>query len=206
VEDYGEPGAPHETWYLPYAQGAETAAAESPALMVRSGGDPRAILGAVQQAAWRVDRNLAMYDVSTLDRFYLESLAQQRLTTILVTVLAGFGLLLGALGIYGTLSFSVGTRVREIGIRMALGAKPTDVLRLTLLAGLRLSAIATLLGIAASWETGRILAGQLSEIRPADPLTLLVAAGVLTCVALLAAYIPARRAAQVDPLVALRSE
>jgi putative ABC transport system permease protein len=206
VADYGEPGAPHETWYLPYAQFADSLPAESPTLMVRSAGDPRAVLGAVQQAAWRVDRNLALSNVSTLDRFYLESLAQQRLTAGLISVLAGFGLLLGALGIYGTLSFSVGTRVREIGIRMALGARPMDVQRLTLLAGLRLSAIATVLGIGASWEMGRILASQLSEIRPADPATLLVAAFVLTGAALLAAYIPARRAARVDPLVALRSE
>jgi len=206
VRDYGEPGAPHETWYLPYAQAASQPAAASLNLMVRSQSDPRGVIGAVQQAAWRVDRNLALSNVSTLDRFYLESLAQQKLTTILISVLAGFGLLLGALGIFGTLSFLVGTRVREIGIRMALGAKSADVLRLILLAGFRLSAVATVLGIGASWATGRVLASQLSDIRPSDPLTLVIAAAVLTCAALLAAYIPARRAAKVDPLVALRND
>lgn len=207
VEDYAaDPGSPHETWYLPYAENAQMPAADSPVVMVHSAGDPRAVIGAVQEAVWRVDRNMAVSKVSALDQYYLDSLSQERLSTILVSVLAGFGLLLGALGIYGTLSFSVGTRVREIGIRMALGAKPVDVLRLTLMAGLRLSAIATVLGMGVAWGTGRILASQLSEISAGDPWTLIGAAGVLTCAALLAAYIPARRAAGVDPLVALRSE
>ena len=173
--------------------------------MVHGAGDPRALIGAVQEAVWRVDRNLALSKVSALDRYYLDSLSQERLSTILVSVLAGFGLLLGALGIYGTLSFSVGTRVREIGIRMALGAKPVDVLRLTLMAGLRLSAIATVLGMGVAWGTvGFWLASFRRLARGIRGLYW--SCGGLTCAALLAAYVPARRAAGVDPLVALRSE
>lgn len=206
VQDYGGPGSPRETWYLPYAQFSQTAAASSIYLMVQSKADPRSIGHAVEQAVWSVDRDLALFDISTLDRFYLESLSQQRLSAILVAALAFFGLLLGGLGVYGTLSFSVAARVREIGVRMALGANPRDILRLTISQGMRLSLLSALLGMGAAFALGRILSSQLSEIRPADAATLICAAGILCAVALLASYVPARRAASVDPQVALRRD
>ncbi len=206
VYDFGEPGSPRETWYLPYAQFANTPAASFVFVMARSLGDPRSIERATEQAIWHVDHDLALFDNSTMDRDYLASLSQDRLSAIMISVLAGFGLLLGALGIYGTLSFAVGERVREIGIRMALGADRAEILRLMLKQGLRLSLVAAALGLAAAWAVGRVLASQLSEVSPADPLSIAGAAVLLLVVAAFATYLPARRAAGVDPIIALRQE
>jgi putative ABC transport system permease protein len=206
VYDFGEPDSPRETWYLPYAQFANTPAASFVYLMVRSLGDPRSVTRATEQAVWRVDRDLALFDNSTMDRDYLESLSQDRLSAIMISVLAGFGLLLGALGVYGALSFAVGERVREIGIRMALGARRADVLRLMLKQGLTLWLAAAALGLGAAWAVGRLLASQLSEVSPADVLSIAGATVLLLVVAAFATYLPARRAMRVDPMVALRHE
>jgi putative ABC transport system permease protein len=206
VEDSGDPGNPRETWYLPYAQNAETRAAQEIYLMVRSSGDARSIVNSVEQSVRRADKNLAIFDVSSMDSYYLQTLSQQRLSSISIAALAAFGLLLGALGIYGTLSFAVGERIREIGIRIALGAERQDILRLMLKQGMKLCLLAAILGCGAAWALGRVLASQLSEVSPADPISILVAAALLMAVACAAIYVPARRAAGTDPILALRQE
>lgn len=206
VEDSGDPGNPRETWYLPYAQNAEQSAALEIYLMVRSVGDVRGIVNPVEQSVYRADKNVAIFDVSAMDGYYLQTLSQQRLSSISIAALAAFGLLLGALGVYGTLSFAVGERVREIGIRIALGAERQDILRLMLKQGLKLCLVAVVLGCAAAWAVGRVLASQLSEISPTDPISILVAAALLMAVACAAIYVPARRAAGTDPILALRQE
>src|SRR5262249_40799244 len=149
---------------------------------------------------------LAIFEQSTLDGYYLQTLSRDRLSAVTTAVLAGFGLLLGALGIYGSLSLSVGERVREIGVRVALGAQPRQILALVMLQGALLCGIAVTLGLFAAWGMGRLLASQLSEVSPADPLALAGAAAVLLAVGTLAILVPAYRAARLDPLLALRQE
>ncbi|HEY2844457.1 MAG TPA: ABC transporter permease [Bryobacteraceae bacterium] len=206
VEDSRDTDGPRETWYLPYTQNARTTAAADIVLMVRSAGNPRAIEHAIEQNVHAIHKDLALYDSAAMDGYYLDTLAHQRLSSILAGSLAGFGLLLGALGIYGTLAFSVGERVREIGIRMALGATRGRITRLIVQQGMRLAVAASLLGIGAAWAVGRMLASQLSEIRPDDPMTIAGAAAILLVVAAIAVYGPARRAAGLDPIASLRRE
>ena len=206
VDDFTGGDGPHETWYLPYAQNAASAAAIDMVLMVRTPGDPRAIQQSVERSIHRTIADVALYDASTLDRYYLDTLSQQRTSSIFISVLAAFGLLLGSLGLYGTLSFTVGERVREIGIRMALGAGRREILRMVMMQGLRLSIFGTVLGMCAALALGRTLASQLSQVKANDPLALVFAAGVLLVVACGAIYWPARRAAKLDPNTALRSE
>ncbi|HXN64230.1 MAG TPA: ABC transporter permease [Candidatus Acidoferrales bacterium] len=206
VEDAGDPGHPRETWYLPYSQNAETTAAEEIYVMAKAGGDPRSITTPVEESVHRVDSNPAVFDVSAMESYYVQSLSQERLSSISISVLAAFGLFLGALGIYGTLSFAVSERIREIGIRIALGAERRDVLRLMLKGGLKLCLLASILGCGAAWALGRVLASQLSQVNPMDPFSVLLAGVLLMVVASLAIYLPARRAAGVDPIVALRQD
>ena len=146
VRDSTDETGPNETWYLPYAQNAETPAAADVVLMVRTPGDPSDVERGVEQNIHAAVKDLALYDASVMDSYYLETLSQRRLVSMLISIVAGFGLLLGSLGIYGTISFAVGERIHEIGIRMALGANRLEVLRLVMLQGLRLVSIAAVDG------------------------------------------------------------
>ena len=206
VLDAHSPGDPQETWYLPYDQLASTPAASNVHLMVRTGGDPRAVAGAVERAIRSVDPDLAVYDSSVMDSYYRETLTMERLSAWSVTSLAGFGLLLGALGIYGTLSLSVSERTRELGIRTALGAGRAQVVGLVLGQAARLAAIAVALGAIGGWAVGRLLSSQLSQVDPRDPWTLGGSALLLVMVAGVTAYLPAHRAASLDPMAALRQD
>ena len=206
VSDWTYPSSPRETWYLPYAQNAGTPAASDVILMVRSVGDPRSVDAAVERNIHAEYNDLALYDSAAMNRFYLETLSQQRLVSIMISLIAGFGLLLGSLGIYGTISFAVGERVREIGIRMALGADRSEILRLIMTQGLRLTLLGGALGFAASWALARVLSRLLSEVSPHDPLTYVAATALLFIVASFAIYLPARRASGVDPILALRQD
>jgi putative ABC transport system permease protein len=135
-----------------------------------------------------------------------ESLAQPRFTMLLLGSFAGGALLLTTIGLYGVIAFSVTQRTREIGVRVALGAQHGDVLGLVMRRGILLVGTGLAIGIPAALVLGRILTGLLYGVSPTDPLTLLSVAVFLTAVAMLATYLPARRAARVDPMVALRSE
>jgi putative ABC transport system permease protein len=132
--------------------------------------------------------------------------AQERLTMVLLSVFAGAALLLAAVGIYGVIAYSVTQRTQEIGIRMALGAQRGDVLRMVVGQAALLSAAGIACGAGAALGLTRLMVGLLYEVRPADPLTFGAVAVVLAAVALLASYVPARRATRVDPVIALRAE
>ncbi len=206
VEDFTD-GAPSSgTWYLPYAQNAASPAAADVVLMVRTAGDPAAIEHAVEGAVHRVNKDLALYEAAPLDRYYSNSLSERRTASVLISSLAAFGLLLGALGVFGTLSLSVGERVREIGIRMVLGARGAEILVLIIGQGLRLVACASALGLGAAWALGRVLSNQLPGVHAANLTVLLWALIALVLAAGLAMYLPARRAARLEPLDALRME
>ncbi|HLX00358.1 MAG TPA: ABC transporter permease [Candidatus Acidoferrales bacterium] len=176
------------------------------AFVIRTDGDPLSVVSSVKARVWSVDRNLPFSSIETMQQVLSDSLAQRRLYMILVGVFAGAALLLAAVGIYGLMAYSVSQRTNELGIRMALGAQRTDVLRLVLRQGMRLALIGTAVGIAAALLLTRLMSTLLYGVKPTDPLTFAGVAALLSIVALIACCIPARRATQVQPMTALRNE
>ncbi len=175
-------------------------------IVVRSDGDPLRLVSAVKAAIWAVNKNQPISKIETLEQVLSESLARRRLYMILLGVFAGSALLLAGIGIYGVVSYSVNQRTREIGIRMAVGARRSDVLQLVLGQGARAALLGIAIGIAAALALTRLMASLLFGVSASDPLTFAGVAILLTLVALAASYIPARRAMCVDPLTALRHE
>ena len=169
-------------------------------------GEPGAIVSAVRQAIKEVNRNLPIAEVAMFSDQVDRSLVQQKLIARLSSFFGMLALLLAAIGLYGVISYSVTQRTREIGIRMALGAERRNVLRLVLGQGAKLALIGVLAGLGASWALTRWIESLLFGVSPTDRVTFVMIALLLIAVALLACYIPARRAAKVDPMVALRCE
>jgi len=141
-----------------------------------------------------------------MDRLLARSMRQERFTTLLTGLFAALALLLAAVGVYGVMAYTVSQRTREVGIRLAVGAAPRQVVALVFGRGLKVTAVAIALGLAGALVATRLLRSQLFGVAPGDPLTFVVVSVVLAAVALLASWLPARRAARVDPVVALRSE
>jgi putative ABC transport system permease protein len=175
-------------------------------LTVRTTGDPMSVAAAARQAVWSVDRNQPISNIRTMDEILSEEVAQRRIGMTLLVAFASLALLLASLGIYGVLSYAVAQRTREIGIRMALGAGGKDVLRMALADGMRLAAAGVAIGLGVSFALTRLMTGLLFGVSANDPLTLGVVTLLLITIALMACFIPARRATQVDPMVALRTE
>jgi putative ABC transport system permease protein len=175
-------------------------------LVVRTSGDPQSLVAAVRGAIHEVDPYQPVNGVRTMDEVLGVETAQRRLGMILLTSFAALALLLAALGIYGVLAFFVVQHTQEIGVRLALGARPSDVLRLVVGRGMRLALAGVVIGLAASFGLARLLASLLYEVSPGDPATYALVAVLLACVALVACLVPARRATKVDPMVALRYE
>jgi predicted permease len=175
-------------------------------LAVRAERDPATIATAVEKAIRAIDRDIPIYSIFTMDQLLGNSLAQRRLTLILLASFAALALLLAAVGIYGVISYAVRQRSHELGIRIALGAQTRDVLALILKQGLQLALIGIGLGLVAAFALTRWMESLLFGVRPTDAMTFGVIALALLLVALLACWIPARRATKVDPMSALRSE
>lgn len=175
-------------------------------IVVRSDGDPLALASAVKAAIWSVKKNQPISKMEALDQVLSESLARRRLYMVLLGIFAAAALLLAGVGIYGMVSYSVSQRIREMGIRIAVGAKRGDVLRLVLGQGTKVALVGIVVGIAAALGLTRLMASLLFGVSASDPLTFLGVAGLLTLVALAASFLPARRAMRVDPMVALRHE
>ena len=163
-------------------------------------------LAAVQQAVWSVDGNLPLADVSTLEAIYEKSLARTSFTLVLLAIAGAMAMLIGLVGIYGVISYSVTQRTREIGIRMALGAEQSELAKMFLVHGLVLAGIGIACGLGAALALTRLMSSLLFEVKPVDPVTYAAVSASLITAALLASYLPALRATKVDPVVALRSE
>jgi putative ABC transport system permease protein len=175
-------------------------------LLVHTAQEPSAAAGAVTQAVHRIDPTLPVTEVTTLDGLLSRSVSPRRFSAVLIAVLAGLALVLSAVGIYGVMSYTVGQRTQEIGIRMALGARPGNMLALILGRGARLAVAGIAVGLLGAFGLTRFLASLLFGVGANDPLTFAGVAILLMGVALLACYVPARRAMRVDPMVALRYE
>jgi putative ABC transport system permease protein len=176
------------------------------AVVIRSSGDPLALTASVREAVREVDRDLPIANIRSMDQIMSSMSGDARFRTLLLGVFAAVALLLAAIGIYGVISYSVAQRAREIGIRIAIGAQNRDVLRLVVGQGMKLALLGIGVGIAGALAFTRVLSGLLFNVSATDPLTFVGVSTLLALVALLACYVPARRAMSVDPMVALRCE
>ena len=188
--------------YVPYAQDTWS----SLSLVVRTAGEPTAVASSVREAIRSVDKTLATYNLKTMDDVVSISAAPRRLPMMLLSAFAGVAMLLAMLGIYGVTSYYVTQRTHEIGVRMALGARMTQIMRLVLKQGMVLVLSGVAIGGAGAWGATRLLASLLYRVSVTDSVTFIGVAVLLLLVALIACYIPARRATKVDPMVALRYE
>jgi putative ABC transport system permease protein len=175
-------------------------------LLIRASSDPHLIASAATGVIHKIDPMLPVADVRTMDEILSGTLAPRRFSAVLISLFAVLAILLAAIGIYGVMSYMVGKRTNEIGIRMALGAQPRDVLRLVVLHGAKLVLFGIMLGTAGALPLTRLMSSLLYGVHASDPLTFIAVAIVLTFLALAACYFPARRAMRVDPMVALRYE
>src|ERR1039457_1382276 len=189
-------------YYLDAAQGPQL----STAIVVRSSRSPADLKGDLAAAVRSVDSSVPIYDVKTMERRVDESLIGRRFVVLLLTTFAGLALLLAALGLYGVISYSVRMRTRELGVRLALGAQRGEVMQLVLLQGLRLALVGVILGALAALMSGRIFSSLLFKVGMLNPLPWIAAMAILVATVLLACYLPARRAASIEPMQALRTE
>lgn len=175
-------------------------------MIVKTSVEPYALVAAIKREIQAIDKDQPIAQVQTLDDKLSESIAPQRFTLLLLGIFALIALSLASAGIYGVMSYAVTQRTHEIGVRMALGARRIDVLKLMVRQGMTAVVIGVVLGLAGAFATTRLMSSLLFDVTAKDPFTFVVVTAVLTIVALVACYIPARRATKVDPRVALRYE
>jgi predicted permease len=193
---------PTPAMYLPELQAAYNAMS----LVVRTRNDPAATVDAVRARLREFDPRIPVFDVKTMEQVVSYAVSQPRFSSLMLAIFSAVALLLAAVGIYGVISYAVGQRTREIGIRMAMGARPGDATTMVVLEGARLVAVGVPLGLLAAVALTRFLRSLLYGVAPNDPLTLGGVSAFLIAVALLASWLPARRASRVHPMEALRSE
>jgi predicted permease len=189
-----------------YVTIAQSPTTDSGGLVVRAAMNPDKLIKSVQAAIWGVNKNQAISDVKTLEQIKTESLGGNKLRTYLLMSFAGLALLLAAVGLYGVISYTATQRTHELGLRSALGASRLDLLRLMMRGGLALTGAGLAIGILGTFAVGRLLTSLLFDVKPGDPLSLILAGTILAAVAALASFIPALRAARADPMTALRYE
>ena len=202
IHNFGLAGEQRPEIYVPFAQ------VPSALLCVatRTVREPASLAAAAQHAVWSVDKEQAISFVMSMEQLASETIAPQHASVILIGIFAGMALLLAAIGIYGVISYAARQRTQEIGIRMALGAEPRAVLRLVMGEGLRLTVLGLGIGLTGALVLTRFLSSILYGVRPSDPMTFVMVALILATLALLASFMPARRATRVDPMAALRHE
>ncbi|HYV06906.1 MAG TPA: ABC transporter permease [Blastocatellia bacterium] len=188
--------------YVPHTQNPW----RSMVLTVRTTGDPASLIGSIRDQVWSVDKDLAIANARTMNETLARSVASQRFSMTLLAVFAAIAMVLATLGVYSVLSYTVAQRSHELGVRMALGARSNDVMKLVLQQGMKLTVIGTGIGLAVSFAVTRLMKTLLYEVGTTDPLTFAVVTALLLGAGLAACLIPARRATKVDPMVALRYE
>ncbi len=208
-EDWADP--PYAEMFLPYYQAKDylqetQSRVNYMTLVVRTKGDPSEAAASVKNAIWSMDKNVTIAEVQTMRDIVENANSQPRFYLVLLGSFAGVALLLAGVGMYGVMSYAVAQRTHEIGIRMALGARQSDVLRMVVRQGVVLALVGAVIGLVGSLLSTRLMVSFLYGVQPRDPLTIAAVWVVLTSVALLACYIPARRATRIDPMVALRYE
>jgi putative ABC transport system permease protein len=192
-------------FYVPYMQERRSFMAPRD-LVVRTKADPAVIAAAVRKAVWAVDKDQPVSNVRTMNQVFAAAISQERFQALMLGLFAALALVLACVGLYGVISYSVVQRTHEIGVRMALGAQPVDVLRLVIRQGMLLTFAGLIVGIVAGTFVTRVLTDMLFGVTPRDPLTFVGVPVLLLVVAFLACYVPARRATRIDPLIALRYE
>ncbi len=202
IRNFGVRASTREQTYVAFTQSVPTGAT----FALRTGRDPGGLVPSVRAAMRQVAGDLPIFNFRTMDDRFASSISTERLTLLLLGVFAALALLLAAVGLYGVLSYTVGQRTREIGIRVALGATRRSVLDLVVRHGLKLASFGMLLGLATSLGLTRLLSSLLYGVSPIDPVSFAIVALMLAAVALLACWLPARRASKVDPMEALRYE
>jgi putative ABC transport system permease protein len=175
-------------------------------LVVRADMNPLLLSGSIEQAIWKVNKNQVVANIETLEEIKSQSVAPARLRTALLAIFAGVALLLAAVGIYGVVSYSVAQRAQEMAIRLALGAAPRDLLKLVIGKTMLIVLVGLALGAGAALALTRVLASLLYDTSPTDVVTFVGMPLLLLLAALLASYLPARRATKIDPMIALRGE
>ncbi|MGH9631885.1 MAG: FtsX-like permease family protein, partial [Bryobacteraceae bacterium] len=188
--------------YVPLAQSPNY----NTSIVVQGSVEPSGLVKSIERQVHQINKDQALTDIRTLEQIKSESVAPNRLRTLLLTVFASIALLLSALGIYGVISYSVAQRTHELGIRSALGATAGSLVRLVIGNGMVMAMIGLVIGLAGSYAVTRTLSTLLFNISPTDPLTMILVAFILSVIAVLACYLPARRATRVDPMEALRYE
>jgi putative ABC transport system permease protein len=192
--------------FVPVPQAAWTPLAQTMSLVVRADAEPEALISAVRNAVREIDPAQPVFNVKTMGAVVADSVADRRLNMLLLGIFAAVALTLAVIGIYSVMSYTVSQHTREIGIRMALGARPLDVLKLVVGQGMGLTLVGVGLGLAAAFGLTRLMATLLYGVEATDPPMFAVVPALLVIVSLLACYVPARRATKVDPMVALRTE
>jgi predicted permease len=193
--------------YVPFAQAPRPPYdGRTMTFVVRAAGDPAAIVASTRGAVADIDAGLPLANVRPMAEVVADTTGQPRFTTLVMSFFAGLAFLLAGLGLYGILALAVEQRIREIGVRVALGAGRREIFRLNVGRGMRLALVGVLVGIPAALALTRLMSGVLSGLGTTDPMTYASVAALLGIAAFLASYLPARRATRVDPLVALRSD
>ena len=192
--------------YVPYSQAPRPFFLSFMTIVARTDSDPLSMTNTLRRVIESVDGDMPVFDVASMEQLVYQSVASPRFNALLLACFAALALTLAVVGIYGVISYSVAQRAHEIGIRMALGAQREEVLKLVVSQGLRLTLIGTVSGVLGALGVTRFLSSLLYGVRPVDPLTFVAVSLGLAGVALLASYIPARRATKVDPMRALRYE
>ncbi|MGH9971007.1 MAG: ABC transporter permease [Pyrinomonadaceae bacterium] len=188
--------------YFPFAQ----LPFSGMAVIIKASGDPNQLIASAREQVKAVDPEQPIYSIRTMNEIRAESVAPERLNLTLLSIFAGIALVLAIVGIYGVMSYSVTQRTHEIGIRMAIGAQPRDVFRMVMGQGMLLAMIGVAIGLVGAFGLTRLMTAMLFGVEPTDPATFVVIALLLTVVALVACYVPGRRATKVDPVVSLRYE
>jgi putative ABC transport system permease protein len=189
--------------YFPYRQSSFNRTSD---LVALAAGDPAGLAATVRKAVAEIDRTQPVFNVQTLDQSLSDSIAPRRFNLILLAAFAASALALALVGIYGAISHAVAQRTHEIGVRMALGARRGELVGMVVRSAMAVAAVGIAVGVAAAIGLTRLMTALLYEVKPNDPQTLIVVATIVAATALAAAWLPARRAAQVDPMIALRHE